>query len=563
MFKQVRRGFCTMTDDQRKHLIDRLSAEGFKNIDLGERTIGCDSIVEGHIIKLRCTLSPIFPYELPTVYIEENCYKNISPVPHVNSDFSICTFDKSTVIPNFKFPVQVIVASLLQAKSIIHQGILKENLEDFYEEFNAYWHLECDGKAESIISIPSKPCTIKCYFSGNEVYLADNKTSLDQYLSNISIKERYLKDYHDCIYLPLNINIRPPFPKTNYDLYCLLKTDTANFRAYNKYLKAHIPQGAFVAFLIPYKGHRDMQLWMHTGISTNVNGFRKGHVPVGIAYLNDTKKSSPLMFDVEDMSQERLFTRGGTGLTKTISRVAVIGCGSVGSYIVEALSEYGVASFVLVDNEKLSTENIARHYCGYEYVNTSKVSAISNKLVKHNPNIKCDVYEENGHVFINDHLNVLNTCDIIFVATASAPLEYRIVEMINDLQICRPVVLTWVEPFLAAGQALILNKPQNVFEELFDKNYIFTKRVITNSDNFLLKEAGCQSTFIPYAAFSLKRYIYAFLDYLIYGSISKGKSGNYVFTWCGDIISARKKGCQIAPEWAEADNYSIHVKRID
>ena len=35
-----------------------------------------------------------------------------------------------------------------------------------------------------------------------------------------------------------------------------------------------------------------------------------------------------------------------------VSKVAIIGCGSVGSYIVEALSEYGISSFIFVDNDK-------------------------------------------------------------------------------------------------------------------------------------------------------------------------------------------------------------------
>ncbi len=552
-----------MTDAQHKDIINSLCAEGFYNININKDVIFCEFMVEGHLIKLRCALPSTFPYELPTIYIEKGCYENISPLPHINSDLSICTFDKATVIPNFKFPKQIILASIIQAKLIVSQGISKENLEDFYEEFSAYWQLECDALAESIVESSNFVKTVKCYFAEKKVYLADNKMQLDNYLTNVGINKRYEKDYYDCIHLPLSINLKPPFPKTNYDLYCLIKSDTVNFEVYNKFLRNKIPKGAFVAFSMAYNKNNYIQLWMHTGISTTVNGFRKGHAPVGISYLKDTKRKTPLKFFVEDMSQERLFTRGGSGLTNAISKVAVIGCGSVGSYIIEALSEYGVDSFVLVDNEKLSIENIARHYCGYEYVGMNKASAISAKLRKHNPNIRSEVYNENGLTFIDSHTDLLNNCDVIFIATASTPLEYKVVDSVCHLKIRKTVVLSWVEPYVTAAHAIILKKPQNIFDDLFDADYIFNQRVITNGTSFLMKEAGCQSTFIPYAAFSLKRYIYDFLDYLVFGNILKEKTGNYLFTWCGDILNAQRKGCKIASSWSNANNYSIHIKRVD
>lgn len=552
-----------MMDDQHKPIDVKLQIEGFTNIKADKNIISCDCMVEGHIISLRCVLSSIFPYELPTVYIDKILYEKFYPLPHINSDLSICTFDKSTVIPNFKCPDQVILASLVQARLVVRQGIQKENAEDFYDEFNAYWQLECDGTAESFICATNRIQNIKCYFSDTKVYLAESKELLDIYLANIGIKQRYLKDYYDGIYLPLNINLSPPFPKSNYELFSLIKSDVANFNAYKDFLQSKIPKGAFVAFSLPSESRRYIQLLMHTGISTTVKGFRKGHVPVGIAYLNDNKKSHLLKFSVEDLSQERLFTRGGTGITKGISKVAIIGCGSVGSYMAEALSEYGITSFVLVDNEKLSAENIARHYCGYEYLGTAKASAISSKLRKHNPNICVEVYNENGLSFIEDHLDVLNACDIIIVATASVPLEYRIVEIVNEQKVKSPIVLTWVEPLLAAGHALILNKPQDVFNELFDDNFSFSQKVVANSSDYLMRESGCQSTFVPYAAFALKRYIYTFLDYLVYENIMKGKGGNYLITWCGNLVSVQKRGGRIASCWKNADNHSLHVKRID
>lgn len=376
-----------MMDDLHENLKNELKAENFNQILIDNTTIFCSCTVEGYIIKFRCVLSPTFPYELPTIYIDKETYIPVSPLPHVNPDCSICIFDKSTVIPNFRYSNQIILASFIQARIVIQQGITKENQKDFLNEFSAYWSIESTGIAESIISLEEVPKSIKCYWGKEKLYLADNKERLDFFLSNVGIRKRYLKDYYHGIYLPLNIELYPPFPKSNYEMFHTIKSDVVNYNAYINFLKTKIPKGALVAFSLLQNGQRHIHLWMHTGISTTVKGFRKNRAPIEIAYLRDTKKSQILKFSVEDLSQKRLYNRGGIGITTGISKVAVIGCGALGSYLVEALSEYGISSFVLVDNEKLSVENIARHFCGYEYIGCEKVAAISKKLRKENPNI--------------------------------------------------------------------------------------------------------------------------------------------------------------------------------
>lgn len=544
---------------------ETLGTNGFRDIKVSENSIFCKAIICEHTIGLKGVLPETFPYEFPTIYIDEQSYANISPLPHIGSDFDICTFDKSTVIPNFKSPTQLLLASFVKAREIIRQGIAKENIEDFAEEFCSYWIIDCDSAAESILTLPDKPTTICAYYSRQtkKVYLSNRKKELDHYLGNIGIKKRYLNDYHDCLYLPLCINISPPFPNTNYGMYKLIQSDKTVSSAYDKFLKARLPGSAFIAFSMLHSGYRCLQLFVHTNVSYSTNGFRKGRLPIDLAFLRDTKKTAPVKFLVEDMRQERLFTRGGTGIMGAVSKVAIIGCGSVGSYIVEALSEYGILSFIFVDNDKLSAENIARHYCGYEYVGKKKATALKEKLCKHNPNIKSEIYAENGLLFIQNHAAELNSCDLIFVATANLPLEYKIVSEVCAGTITKPVILTWVEPLLAAGHAILLNKQQDIFSSLFDEEYTFSGQVITNGENFQKKEFGCQSTYIPYGAFDLKRFIYEFLSYLLFNNIPKEKKGNYLFTWCGNIPEVQKAGGIIAPKWSDASPYSSHIKRID
>ena len=551
-----------MTDDQHNELNQKLVHHGFDKVEIFDAEVCCHCVIANCDVSLTCKLSESFPYELPTIYILEESYQCIAPLPHVNRDFSICTFDRTVCIPNFLFPVQIIVDSFCQARTTILEGITKVNYQDFFEEIDAYWIIECTHLAESIVSPTDTVKVVQLYLGKNIVYLADTKELLDRFLANTGIRKRFQKDYCDCIYLPLAIKLYPPFPKTNNELYQLLRSDSTVFEEYRRFAQKHLSKGFFVLTSTPNTKSRCFQLWRQTPTATNIPGFRKGRVPAQIAYLFDDHQKSITKLAVCNLAQDRLLFRGGEGLHTNVSKCAVIGCGSIGSYIIEALAEYGVSHFLLNDNDKLSAENIARHFCGYESIGKSKVFAISDRLRKHNPNISTELFDENGITFIDSHEDKLNDCDCIFVATAYPPLEYKIIEKLNSLKITKPVILVWVEPYLAAGHVLVLQKPQDVFEHFFDSDFAFKHRVLNNYSDFSKKESGCQSTFIPYSAFHLKRFIYTFLDFLM-NVFAQRKEGNYIFTWCGNLSAIRTLGGIIEPRFTDADNFSTHITRID
>lgn len=553
-----------MMADLHKELIEILEDNDFQIVTIDDKEIICRCVIENHAIELRCVLPSTFPYELPLIYIDKKCYEEIKPIPHIDKDYQICTFNKSYAIPNFNYPKNIILDSLLQAKKIISEGILKKNFQDFLEEFHAYWTIGCQGVAQSIVTVTDHPKKIKCYNHKEIIYIADNEAELNRLLELSGVKKKYSASYKDGIYLPISSGFYPPFPNSNYEMYCTIKNSCQEFyRQYADFLKSNLSVNKFVLFSFPYNGRRHIELFSHSAVSSNINGFRKGHVPVEIAYIIGGKKSPVWRYSVTDLSQERLFYRGGTGLVSKINKIAIIGCGSVGGYIAEAMSEYGISNYVLVDNDILSSENIARHYCGYKYIGFEKVMALKTILCEHNPNVCVESYYENAFGFIDDKISVLTKCDIIFVSTALFPLEYKIVDLVNRFIINNTVVLIWVEPYLAGGHALILHKPQDVFRELFDEQFLFKERIVINGEGFLLKEAGCQSAFVPYSAFSLKQFIYTFLDYLMNENIMKNKLGNYHCTWCGNLSFAIKQGCQIPSRWMNAENYSLHIERID
>ena len=66
-------------------------------------------------------------------------------------------------------------------------------------------------------------------------------------------------------------------------------------------------------------------------------------------------------------------------------RVAVLGCGSVGSLVVLELARAGVGNFLLVDADIFEYHNICRHQCGVEDVGRYKVDAVRDRILAINP----------------------------------------------------------------------------------------------------------------------------------------------------------------------------------
>lgn len=128
----------------------------------------------------------------------------------------------------------------------------------------------------------------------------------------------------------------------------------------------------------------------------------------------------------------------------------------------------GTEKFVLVDNETIGFENIARHACGYRGVGIPKTISLGVMLQADNPNIMFDSYIENAHAFVEKKWDVINECDVLFVAVADFSIEHHVNKLVADGQITIPVVILWVEPYCLGGHALYIKKPQDLFDGVFD-----------------------------------------------------------------------------------------------
>ncbi|MDT4375385.1 ThiF family adenylyltransferase [Blautia coccoides] len=550
-----------MMDGQLNEIVAELNKVGLV-AEISDSNIQIKAVIEEVPVELLCKLGEYFPYEFPTIYISPDSKKEIDTIPHINTDNSICVFDQGLSAPNFLAPVKMVCETVQKAIEVLGKGIRKENLRDFLDEFNAYWGTKSVIEANSFIFDCTNGKIIKfCFQEGKDapLLISDSVEGLKQVYTSIHHKELCEGNIIDGILIPIDKDLDCSIPKTDIDIVKMIQMKSSYYNLYHKFIQSHLGKPVLLMFAQVTSTGIILSGWLHF-VPELKDGFRPGHMNLQVAFSNNSKSGCAIF--IEDCSQKRLFNRGGDGKDISWNKVAIIGCGSIGSMVAETLSFSGTSSFLLNDNQLLHYENIARHTCGYMYEGLFKTNAIEWILTKHNPNIQCYSYNKNAHAFLVDNAEEINDCDIVFVAVASFAVEYHICKLVNDGIITTPVVIIWVEPYALSGHAMLIKKRQDLFEELFDsQTHAFQYSIVENAVDLLKREAGCQSTYMPYSGFYLQMFISGIIEKIMIETIKK--KGNHLLSWCGRLSEADSYGVKLTELAHDYSDFSIIERRID
>lgn len=147
------------------------------------------------------------------------------------------------------------------------------------------------------------------------------------------------------------------------------------------------------------------------------------------------------------------------------TKIAVIGCGGLGGYIIQELVQFGIRELVIVDGDKFETTNLNRQlYCTEDTIGISKTAQAKKSAEKINSAIKITAYnkklnEENG-------IEILKNCDIIIDGVDSIQTRFVINSLAGQLGI--PYVCCSVAGFY--GQITSIFPKDDTLARLYDKN---------------------------------------------------------------------------------------------
>ena len=123
---------------------------------------------------------------------------------------------------------------------------------------------------------------------------------------------------------------------------------------------------------------------------------------------------------------EELFARNAGIIGKKLrgKTVAVLGGGSVGSLTTEKLVRSGVEELVLIDMDRFSAANIARHILTLDSVGKPKVVELENRARRINPEVKItSVQADFTELSLEDRRFLLDGVDLFVSSTDSTEAE--------------------------------------------------------------------------------------------------------------------------------------------
>lgn len=502
------------------------------------------------------------PISLPKMFIKNEIYEGIKFIPHINKDLNICIYDEGmNHIFNPSYYPEMVEEMIHRAKRIITQydddSVLKTS--EFEREFKAYWEISYDKNdfvSESGLSIITDP---KLPYKGFSFYTPLNGFKYLIYQeSDLFDKFKYYLEYRNIEYNKIEVfeinydQEQPPFHLSFLaSIQYIKEEDLKRFKqSVNKYGIHHVliifknTLGEFYGWIynktippldaMPRHKRRQISQWQI------LNGQEFG-------------KSLVQRIIFSDLTPDRLDNRtSGYKIENKIS-VCIIGLGSVGSNLLNFLIKLPINKYYLVDSDILKLENIYRYQFGFEFIGTNKVEIAKLNILNKNPFCEVIANEKSIIDILNSYSSLLDEFDLNIVAVGNTMLEQHLLDHLISTQCKRPIIIFWVEPYMASGQMLyIIPDDYSKAKKLVDK-YPF--RVINNSNelNVYLKEGSCQTGYFPYSESNLTLFLSAVFPYLFEFVRSKDKGKSKVISWIGDKEFIKDQGLTIS-EFGERNN---------
>lgn len=431
------------------------------------------------------------------IFVED--YINFPFIPHMYKEGQICLFDLEGILVNANFD-SLVIQSIDRLEKILLEGIEGTNKLDFIKEFDSYWNqLPSIGVINSSVILKDKLKKIKYI---NKHRLSEKTLSL-----SVSDKENELKKLGEygtiknAVYLNIKSKafIYPPDWRKKLDISYInqiLKTGEIEYHKIKSLIKnfsnellmfinINQPNGFNIPIAILVKDYNEKLIRHNKYFQLNI-GCKC--IPLGVC-RNDS---------------DYLVKRGGIFTDIKDKKILVVGCGSIGGYLVSELVKAGVSNLCLVDKDILSSENIYRHLLGLEFIGQYKTKAIIKHLENNIPYIKMKSFEDKIENLIGEYQLDFEEFDLIISATGNHNVNRWINKYVIDNNVNVPVIYLWNEVLGIGNHAVFIDsRNKGCFECLIgeDDSGIYDKTSYCKRGQvFTKKYNGCHSTFLPFGS---------------------------------------------------------------
>lgn len=462
------------------------------------------------------------PFVAPTAAIRDA--SRFMQWPHVERDGVVCTPSAGQPCSEEAF-IQAGLDVAQEALVNAQRSIVGDNSADFIDEIDAYWSQASNasgGLVVSSLTIGGNSRAVAIAKLGRRTLLADDEESLK------SLAERFSTGASQSLIVEIGylVNLDGPllpseFPENGRALSNLVKqsddavfqqsSSTVNSRYSPRYvLQVPTGDGWFIGLARSHwNGGRPVHRRGHGACRAAIPGFRDGRA-LGVASLHTIlSPAAPVTRDrVERIDAAVALSRAGMAPAAVATRtVAIIGCGSLGSSILDLLAKSGIERFVLADPDVMSSGNLSRHLLGLHEVGMAKACAAADHVANQRPWVeRVDSINRRVEEFSDaDWLKVLDA-DVIVSAIGHSGVENHFAHVARAKGYSGLIVYCWLEPFAIGGHALICVPGHDHLIDVLGADGSMTPEVSTWARTTQLETTvgGCGGSFQPYGAVALE-----------------------------------------------------------
>ncbi|AOO82279.1 ThiF family adenylyltransferase [Bosea vaviloviae] len=430
----------------------------------GRGKVGWRISTRGH--ELLVLVDAAFPFSRP------NCYLPIATraMPHVERDGKLCL--RNPELPGD--PVSAISAAIGLARKLLADIAAGAEDDDFQEDFGLYWAQGCYGHPARLLGLAGAPSAFSAWMaSDTALYGFRNRTDAERWW-----KHRFGQSaakVHRMATIALDVLPHPDsYPKTAIELWELVERRSKDGTAILRECLDQCPKSLLVTLtgFAPSGRAHAASLYLSRKVDD-----RK--VPLKRRVIVGASRTGPLSIErlCEDFNVRRLTTQALDAASSRLpyaerdqlarSRVAVIGCGALGSGVARLLAKSGIGQLFLVDPDTMGWENIRRHQLGAGFVGLNKAKALAHAIAQENPDIvSITPHGVNIQTVLAEEPALLRKMDLVVACTANWAANAAIDNymVVHGGPVC---IYAWMEAHALASHAVLVT-PDKMFALGYD-----------------------------------------------------------------------------------------------
>lgn len=403
-----------------------LRSLGFIEIGPGPADYEGQIRVHGQPIDVRIEIPDSRFVKRPRIHLKDRLQINLDLLAHVEAETGICYASAAGLpLDNIK-PGEAILRVLKEAERTLERSYKGGAAQEIADEFQHYWKpkfsarsllsKESDVRAETVGLYSAKQAE-------HQFHVLNINAELRGYQTQ-KIRDAWIVHSPDMVGGALMKE--PPSDMVSLEKWWEKQPSLAPIK-WSAVSAALCRQK--VCFVWASNAFIGFELCIPNDIAT---GLRAGTIRAKALPTVLSGRMASLAIDrwaAGDCSIERI-TQRNNPMAKNLAgkKVALVGCGTIGSHLARMLVQSGAGSFqpfYVFDDDFLSAGNIGRHLLNFDQIGQNKATALAVELQRFHPNTLVTARSENAA----KNWALLETCDLVIDATG----EWNVQCALNDM----------------------------------------------------------------------------------------------------------------------------------